>query len=68
MLPQVITPEDDTWQDSSEILDNIEGGLDDAGRAAVDKVMAGTGVDKLLAFRPRHQIDRRNYQFAISDT
>lgn len=24
MLPQVITPEDDTWQDSSEILDNIE--------------------------------------------
>jgi glutathione S-transferase len=42
-------------------------GLDDAGRAAVDKVMAGTGVDKLLAFRPRHRIDRRNYQFAISD-
>jgi len=42
-------------------------GLDDAGRAAVDEVMAETGVDKLLAFRPRHQIDRRNYQFAISD-
>ncbi|MEM9624168.1 MAG: glutathione S-transferase N-terminal domain-containing protein [Pseudomonadota bacterium] len=24
LLPQVITPEDDTWQDSSEILDHLE--------------------------------------------
>ena len=42
-------------------------GLDDAGRIAVDKVMAGTGVDELLAFKPRHRIDRTNYQFVISD-
>lgn len=82
LLPQVITAEDDTWQHSSEILDNCEARyptpalhpammdlLTLIGGDAVPMFLdALTGIDKLLAFRPRHRIDRRNCQFAISDT
>jgi glutathione S-transferase len=32
--------------------------LDDAGRAAVDRALAGTGFDDVLAYRPRHRVKR----------
>ena len=42
-------------------------GLGGEDRAAVDLAVAGTGVDQLLAYQPRHRIERRNYQFMIID-
>ncbi len=32
------------------------------GRAAVDRVLAGTGCERLLAYAPRHRLTKRNFK------
>jgi glutathione S-transferase len=36
--------------------------LDGAGRAAADRALAGTGFEALLAYRPRHRVERRPFK------
>ncbi|HET9062191.1 MAG TPA: glutathione S-transferase family protein [Candidatus Binatia bacterium] len=36
--------------------------LDTAGRAGVDRALADTGCDALLAYAPRHRLEKRNYR------
>jgi glutathione S-transferase len=36
--------------------------LDESGRAQVDATLDGTGWEKILALRPRHRVEKRNYQ------
>ncbi|MCP5071223.1 MAG: glutathione S-transferase family protein [bacterium] len=36
--------------------------LHEAERAQVDAALAGTGWEKILALRPRHRVEKRNYQ------
>jgi glutathione S-transferase len=36
--------------------------LDEAGRAQVDVALAGTGWEDILALRPRHRVEKQNYQ------
>lgn len=39
--------------------------LDDAGRAAVDRVFAGSGFDEVLAYRPRHRVKRNPFKLEL---
>jgi hypothetical protein len=39
--------------------------LDAGGRAAVDRYLAGTGCDVLLAARPRERIVKRNFKLVF---
>ncbi len=36
--------------------------LDGPERARVDAVLEGTGWEKILALRPRHRVEKQNYQ------
>ena len=36
--------------------------LDAAGRAAVDRAVAGTGCEALLAYTPRHRLEKRHFK------
>jgi glutathione S-transferase len=36
--------------------------LDAASRASVEDALAGSGSDTLLAYRPRHRLEKRNYR------
>ena len=36
--------------------------LDDAGRAAVDAALAGTGCEALFAYRPRHRLGKHQFR------
>lgn len=35
-------------------------------RAAVDRALAGTGCEDILAYRPRHRLEKRNYKLVRS--
>ncbi len=39
--------------------------LPPADRAAVDRALAGTGWEELLAYRPRHRLGKRNFQLVF---
>jgi glutathione S-transferase len=39
--------------------------LDAAARSAVDAALAGTGCEKLFAFRPRHRLAKRRFQLVF---
>jgi glutathione S-transferase len=41
-------------------------GLEPAARAAVDRALAGTGLDRLLAYAPRHRVERRPFKWALA--
>jgi hypothetical protein len=36
--------------------------LGERERAAVDEVLAGTGCEAILSYRPRHRVDKHNYR------
>jgi hypothetical protein len=36
--------------------------LDDTERSQVDAALAGTGWERILALRPRHRVEKQNYQ------
>ena len=36
--------------------------LGEAERARVDVALSGTGWEEILALRPRHRVEKRNYQ------
>ena len=40
-------------------------GLAPAGRAQVDAALAGTGLEGLLQFQPRHRLGKRNFKLVI---
>ncbi|UCE85701.1 MAG: glutathione S-transferase family protein [Deltaproteobacteria bacterium] len=39
--------------------------LDDAGRAAVDRVLDGTGCEALFAYAPRHRLGKRRFKLVF---
>jgi glutathione S-transferase len=39
--------------------------LDEAGRTAVDRALAGTGCEALLAYAPRHRLGKRNFKLVF---
>lgn len=41
--------------------------LDAPARAAVDAAVAGTGWEPLLAYAPRHRVERRPYKLVLAD-
>ncbi|MCP3985138.1 MAG: hypothetical protein GY723_12165 [bacterium] len=84
-FPAVETPDGDMWQDTSDILDQLEAAHptpplipaspvqrivaylielygDEMGQARVDTPLAGTGWEKVLALRPNHRVEKRNYK------
>ncbi len=40
--------------------------LQPAARAAVDRAFAGTGLDRLFAYVPRHRVERRPFKWALA--
>lgn len=40
--------------------------LSPAGRAAVDAALAGTGCEELLAYRPRHRLQKRDFRLVCN--
>jgi hypothetical protein len=40
--------------------------LDGAGRAAVDRAVAGTGCEALFTFAPRHRVEKRGFKLALA--
>lgn len=39
--------------------------LDEAGRKAVDRALAGTGCEALLGYTPRHRVSKRGFELAL---
>ncbi len=46
-------------------LQGAHAALDAGGRAAVDRVLAGTGFDEVLAYRPRHRVVRNPFKLEL---
>ncbi|HEV7734893.1 MAG TPA: glutathione S-transferase family protein [Candidatus Binatia bacterium] len=56
---------------TSWMLQRVQGAyaaLDGAGRATVDRTLAGTGFDDILAYSPRHRVRRNPYKVELDRT
>jgi hypothetical protein len=41
--------------------------LEEADQKRVDKAVAGTGWDALLAYEPRHRLEKRGFELAFHE-
>jgi glutathione S-transferase len=73
VIPVVVTPEDETWQDSSEIIDNFEQRFPDASiypegaRQKLAALLIETYADEWLKLPAMHYRWSKNRDFAISE-
>jgi hypothetical protein len=54
----VITPDDETWQGSTDIYDPLE-------RDQIDAALVGSGWTALLGDPPRHRFCKQNFKLAF---
>lgn len=45
---------------------DVYGACDAAGRAAIDAAVAGTGIEAMLSYRPRHRVAKHNFRLAFA--
>ena len=57
-IPVLVTPEDETLEETSDIADAGE-------RAAVEAALAGTGLEAWLAYEPRQRLAKRSFQLVF---